>query len=174
MPFFLARAGLSGVQDLGDLAVRAAIPTAQSFSRLKSSPIASRQRRVLLPTQVAERVRTDARVALLERTNLRYLEPGQVPGGAPVDLVTLDLSFISVLKVLPAVCGVLAPRGALLVLIKPQFEAGREQVRRTMGWCFEARGRVACFWCSARRTLRPAERSSRVMANRSGHAGALC
>ena len=130
MPFLQARAGVSGVQDLGDLAVRAAIPTAQSFRRMKSSPIASRQRRVLLPTQVAERVRTDARVALLERTNLRYLEPGQVPGGAPVDLVTLDLSFISVLKVLPAVCGLLAPRGALLVLIKPQFEAGREQVRR--------------------------------------------
>ena len=83
----------------------------------------------LLPPQVAERVRTDERVALLERTNLRYLEPGQVPGGAAVDLVTLDLSFISVLKVLPAVCGVLAPGGALLVLIKPQFEAGREQVR---------------------------------------------
>ena len=74
-------------------------------------------------------MRADERVTLLERTNLRYLEPGRVPGGAPVDLVTLDLSFISVLKVLPAVCGVLAPGGALLVLIKPQFEAGREQVR---------------------------------------------
>ncbi|KAK9836127.1 hypothetical protein WJX81_003681 [Elliptochloris bilobata] len=78
--------------------------------------------------QVAERVRTDTRVALLERTNLRYLNPGQLPEGCLVDLVTLDLSFISVLKVLPAVCGVLAPAGALLVLIKPQFEAGRAQV----------------------------------------------
>jgi len=79
--------------------------------------------------QVAERVRTDARVALLERTNLRYLELGQLPGGERVDLATLDLSFISVLKVLPAVCGLLAPGGALLVLIKPQFEAGRAQAR---------------------------------------------
>ena len=74
-------------------------------------------------------MRTDARVTLLERTNLRYLGAEQLPGGAPVDLVTLDLSFISVLKVLPAVCGLLAPGGALLVLIKPQFEAGRAQVR---------------------------------------------
>jgi len=78
---------------------------------------------------VAERVRTDARVALLERTNLRYLELGRLPGGARVDLVTLDLSFISVLKVLPAVRGLLARGGALLVLIKPQFEAGRAQAR---------------------------------------------
>ena len=75
-------------------------------------------------------------MTLLERTNLRYLELGQLWGGALVDLVTLDLSFISVLKVLPAVCGVLAPRGALLVLIKPQFEAGREQVRWFRVWDF--------------------------------------
>ena len=61
--------------------------------------------------QVAERVRTDARVTLLERTNLRFLGAEQLPGGARVDLVTLDLSFISVLKVLPAVCGLLAGCG---------------------------------------------------------------
>jgi predicted rRNA methylase YqxC with S4 and FtsJ domains len=79
--------------------------------------------------QVAERVRRDARVTVMERTNLRYLALGDLPDQAHVDLATLDLSFISVLKVLPAVCGVLTPAGSLLVLIKPQFEAGRDEVR---------------------------------------------
>lgn len=82
----------------------------------------------LLLGQVAERVRTDARVTVMERTNLRYVRLQDLPGQQPVDLVTLDLSFISLLKVLPAVCSVLAPRGSLLALIKPQFEAGREEV----------------------------------------------
>lgn len=78
--------------------------------------------------QVAEKVRRDERVTIMERTNLRYLILGDLPDQAPVDLVTLDLSFISVLKVLPAVCDVLAPSGSLLVLVKPQFEAGRQEV----------------------------------------------
>ncbi len=52
--------------------------------------------------QVAERVRTDPRVRVMERTNLRALRLPDI-GGRPVDLVTLDLSFISVLKVLDAV-----------------------------------------------------------------------
>eukprot|EP00884_Botryococcus_braunii_P023269 jgi/Botrbrau1/9626/Bobra.0131s0006.1 len=78
--------------------------------------------------QVAERVRTDPRVTIMERTNLRYLKLDNLPGGRPVDLVTLDLSFISVIKVLPAVCEVLAPQGELIVLIKPQFEVGKGKV----------------------------------------------
>ncbi|KAI7843482.1 hypothetical protein COHA_002958 [Chlorella ohadii] len=77
--------------------------------------------------QVAERVRTDPRVRVMERTNLRALRLPDI-GGRPVDLVTLDLSFISVLKVLDAVCDVLCPDGEAVVLIKPQFEAGKEQV----------------------------------------------
>ncbi|KAI3435011.1 hypothetical protein D9Q98_003063 [Chlorella vulgaris] len=77
--------------------------------------------------QVAERVRVDPRVRVMERTNLRALRLGDI-GGSPVDLVTLDLSFISVLKVLDAVCDVLRPDGELVVLIKPQFEAGKAQV----------------------------------------------
>eukprot|EP00897_Mesotaenium_endlicherianum_P000846 jgi/Mesen1/10762/ME000091S10294 len=74
--------------------------------------------------QVSERIRTDERVVVMERTNLRYLQ------GLPelVDLATLDLSFISILLVLPAVCRVMKPRSHLIVLIKPQFEARREQV----------------------------------------------
>ncbi len=51
--------------------------------------------------QVAERVRTDARVSVLERTNLRYLTLADLPDQAPVQLATLDLSFISVLKAHP-------------------------------------------------------------------------
>ena len=79
--------------------------------------------------QVAERLRTDPRVVVIDRTNLRYLQLQDLPGdGVPVDLISLDLSFISVLKVMPAVCELLRPGGVLIVLVKPQFEASREQV----------------------------------------------
>ena len=74
--------------------------------------------------QVAEKIRVDPRVVVMERTNLRYLEP--LP--ELVDLATLDLSFISVLKVLPAVAAATRPGGQLVVLIKPQFEANRNQI----------------------------------------------
>lgn len=76
--------------------------------------------------QVAEKIRTDLRVVLMERTNLREVRDV----GEPVDLVTLDLSFISVLKVMDAVNAVLKPGGSLLVLIKPQFEARKQDVGR--------------------------------------------
>ena len=80
--------------------------------------------------QVAEKVRVDPRVAVMERTNLRHLGLSDIPtAGALVDLVTLDLSFISSLKMRDTVCGVLKPEGGqLLLLIKPQFEAGRGEV----------------------------------------------
>ncbi len=74
--------------------------------------------------QVHEKIRRDARVVVIERTNLRTLSP--LP--EKVDLVTLDLSFISVLKVMDTICTVLKPNGELVVLIKPQFEARRDQV----------------------------------------------
>lgn len=73
---------------------------------------------------IHEKIRTDPRVMLIERTNIRY--PLHLP--EQVDLVCLDLSFISVLKVLDTVCTLLKPDGKLLVLIKPQFEAGKQQV----------------------------------------------
>ncbi len=75
---------------------------------------------------VHESLRTDPRVTLLERTNLRHLE--QLP--ELVDCATLDLSFISVLKVLPAVSALLKPTGSIIVLIKPQFEAERSAIMR--------------------------------------------
>lgn len=74
--------------------------------------------------QVAEKIRTHERVSVIERTNLRYLS--QLP--EPVDLVTLDLSFISILLVMPAVIKVMKTDSTLITLIKPQFEARRSQV----------------------------------------------
>ncbi len=74
--------------------------------------------------QLDYRLRTDERVVVLDRTNVRYLE--MLP--EPVDLVTIDVSFISLLLVLPAAKRVLKPGGACLALIKPQFEAGKERV----------------------------------------------
>jgi len=76
--------------------------------------------------QVHEKIRGDKRVKILERTNLRYLEDLY----EKVDLVTLDLSFISVLKVMPAVVNLMKDNSELIVLIKPQFEAERKDVGR--------------------------------------------
>lgn len=76
--------------------------------------------------QVHEKIRADERVNIMERTNLRELR--ELP--EKVDLVTLDLSFISVLKVIDAVCAALKDDGQLIVLIKPQFEAERHEVGR--------------------------------------------
>lgn len=76
--------------------------------------------------QVHEKVKQNPRVNVMERTNLRYLKGV----GELVDIVTLDLSFISVLKVMESVKAILKPGGYLLVLVKPQFEARREQVGR--------------------------------------------
>lgn len=76
--------------------------------------------------QVHERIRTDPRVVVMERTNLREVQDL----GVKVDLVTLDLSFISLLKVMDAVCAVLKDKGMLIALIKPQFEAQRHEVGR--------------------------------------------
>jgi 23S rRNA (cytidine1920-2'-O)/16S rRNA (cytidine1409-2'-O)-methyltransferase len=71
-------------------------------------------------------LRTDARVSVLERTNARALTPEMLP--YVPDLAVVDLSFISLLKVLPAVLGCLAEHHDVLALVKPQFEVGRERV----------------------------------------------
>ncbi|XP_017969471.1 PREDICTED: hemolysin A isoform X2 [Theobroma cacao] len=73
---------------------------------------------------VADKIRRDERVCVIERTNLRYLS------GLPqkVDLVTLDLSFISILLVMPAVVNAMKEEATLVTLVKPQFEARRSQV----------------------------------------------
>jgi 23S rRNA (cytidine1920-2'-O)/16S rRNA (cytidine1409-2'-O)-methyltransferase len=74
--------------------------------------------------QLAWKLRQDPRVIVLERTNARYLE--QLP--EPVDLVTIDVSFISLRLILPRARDWLSPSGLVIPLIKPQFEAGRENV----------------------------------------------
>jgi 23S rRNA (cytidine1920-2'-O)/16S rRNA (cytidine1409-2'-O)-methyltransferase len=72
------------------------------------------------------RLRGDARVTVIERVNARELEPGRLPY-AP-DLITVDVSFIGLAKVLPALAACAAPVFDLLALVKPQFEVGRELV----------------------------------------------
>jgi 23S rRNA (cytidine1920-2'-O)/16S rRNA (cytidine1409-2'-O)-methyltransferase len=74
------------------------------------------------------RIRNDPRVTVMERRNARSLRPDDLPY-AP-DLIVVDVSFISLTKVLPAVLGAAAPRFDCLALVKPQFEVGRERVGR--------------------------------------------
>jgi 23S rRNA (cytidine1920-2'-O)/16S rRNA (cytidine1409-2'-O)-methyltransferase len=76
--------------------------------------------------QLDHRLRIDPRVVVMERINARNLAPDALP--EPCDLITLDVSFISLLKVMPALLPHLAPSGLLLPMIKPQFEAGRGAV----------------------------------------------
>ena len=81
--------------------------------------------------QIDVRLRQDPRVRLLEKTNARYLEPERI--GEAVDLVTMDVSFISATLVLPAVVASAFPHPVrtgkqIIVLVKPQFEVGRERV----------------------------------------------
>ncbi len=71
-------------------------------------------------------LRNDPRVVVMERVNARHLPPDALP--EPVSLVTLDVSFISLAKVLPAVLPHGVPGALVLALVKPQFEAGRELV----------------------------------------------
>ena len=81
--------------------------------------------------QLAQKLRDDPRVAIHERTNARSLTPKQI-GGA-VDLVVVDASFIGLGKLAAGMAACLAPGGALLALIKPQFEAGADEARRGHG-----------------------------------------
>ena len=76
--------------------------------------------------QLDARLRDDGRVAVLERTNARYLSREQVP--EPVDLIVCDASFIGLRTILPAPLGLAAAGARLIALIKPQFEAGRGRV----------------------------------------------
>jgi 23S rRNA (cytidine1920-2'-O)/16S rRNA (cytidine1409-2'-O)-methyltransferase len=81
--------------------------------------------------QLHPRLRSDPRVDVRERTNLRHLEPGQV--GDAFDVVVADLSFISLRTVAAALVSLTAPDGDLVLLVKPQFEAGRQVVSRGHG-----------------------------------------
>jgi 23S rRNA (cytidine1920-2'-O)/16S rRNA (cytidine1409-2'-O)-methyltransferase len=76
--------------------------------------------------QLAERLRHDPRVHVLDRTNIRHLDPSALP--ASPDLATIDVSFISLALVLPAVVQLLVPPGEIVALVKPQFEVGKGRV----------------------------------------------
>lgn len=81
--------------------------------------------------QLHVRLRHDPRVVVRERTNVRSLTVDAV--GGPVDVVVADLSFISLRTVVDALLGCCRPGGALILLVKPQFEAGRQEVSRGGG-----------------------------------------
>jgi 23S rRNA (cytidine1920-2'-O)/16S rRNA (cytidine1409-2'-O)-methyltransferase len=76
--------------------------------------------------QLDWRLRQDPRVVVREGVNARYLKPEDFP--VRFDLITIDVSFISLTKILPAAVPLLKPAGAILALIKPQFEVGRGEV----------------------------------------------
>jgi len=76
--------------------------------------------------QIHWKLRTDPRVVLHEQLNARYLQAADM--GEPVSLIVCDVSFISVTLLLPALIGVLEPAGEMIILVKPQFEVGRENV----------------------------------------------
>jgi 23S rRNA (cytidine1920-2'-O)/16S rRNA (cytidine1409-2'-O)-methyltransferase len=73
-------------------------------------------------------LRGDPRVVVIEHTNARHLTPSDIP--TLVDIVTIDVSFISLRHILPVVPPLLRPRADVVALVKPQFEAGRAEVRR--------------------------------------------
>lgn len=78
--------------------------------------------------QLALSLRNDPRVILMEKTNARYLKPQNFP--VPPDLVTIDVSFISLEKILPAVSALVSGKTEVVALIKPQFEAGIKFIKK--------------------------------------------
>ncbi len=76
--------------------------------------------------QFAWKLRIDPRVVCMERTNVRYVKPEDI--GELADFASIDVSFISLKKVVPTVLNLLNENGKIMALIKPQFEAGREKV----------------------------------------------
>ena len=78
--------------------------------------------------QLDWRLRNDPRVVVIEHFNARHLTPADLPGS--VDIVVIDVSFISLRQILPAVAAVLRQGADVVALVKPQFEAGRDEVRK--------------------------------------------
>jgi len=84
--------------------------------------------------QLAWKLRQDSRVTVMEKTNARKLTPaGFPPPFQPADLAVIDCSFISLRKILPAAVALLRSSGKIVALIKPQFEAGREEAGKGAG-----------------------------------------
>ncbi len=76
--------------------------------------------------QIAWKLRQDARVIVIERTNIRAMDPSVIP--EPADMAVIDVSFVSLEKVVPAVLKFLKPESTIIALIKPQFEVGKDAV----------------------------------------------
>jgi 23S rRNA (cytidine1920-2'-O)/16S rRNA (cytidine1409-2'-O)-methyltransferase len=81
--------------------------------------------------QLAWKLRKDARVVVMEKTNARYLKPEQFP--QPFDLAVVDCSFISLRKILPPAVALLKRQGKIVALVKPQFEAGKAEADKGRG-----------------------------------------
>jgi len=81
--------------------------------------------------QLHPRMRSDPRVVVRERTNARYLKPSDFD--EPLDLVVVDASFISITKLITPIAALLAPSKALVAMIKPQFEVGKEEASKNRG-----------------------------------------
>lgn len=79
--------------------------------------------------QLVNQIREDSRVSVFEGLNVRYMTPEDI--GGEVDLVVADLSFISLRLVIDALAGTTRPGGSLVLMVKPQFEVGREHINRT-------------------------------------------
>jgi 23S rRNA (cytidine1920-2'-O)/16S rRNA (cytidine1409-2'-O)-methyltransferase len=82
-------------------------------------------------SQLDWKIRSDARVVVREKVNARYLKPEDFP--ETIDLVVIDVSFISLTLILPVAIQIVKPNGYLVALIKPQFELGREEVSKGAG-----------------------------------------
>ena len=80
--------------------------------------------------QLDWKIRSDPRVHVLERVNARTLKAGDLAGRVPFDVVTIDVSFISLRHILPAVPPLIRESADIVALVKPQFEAGRQEVGR--------------------------------------------
>jgi 23S rRNA (cytidine1920-2'-O)/16S rRNA (cytidine1409-2'-O)-methyltransferase len=79
-------------------------------------------------SQLHWKVRSDPRVTVIENTNARHLEAGDLPDYGPITRVSIDVSFISLRHIFPVLPALIAPPAAIVALVKPQFEAGRKDV----------------------------------------------
>jgi 23S rRNA (cytidine1920-2'-O)/16S rRNA (cytidine1409-2'-O)-methyltransferase len=94
------------------------------------------------PTQLDWRIRSDPRVVVKDQTNARYLTPADIP--ELCDIAVCDVSFISVTLIVPVIPVLLQPRGEMVILIKPQFEVGRDDVGKGGIVRDESLHRAAC------------------------------
>ena len=110
--------------------------------------------------QLDWKLRNDPRVVCMEKTNIRYVTRENI-GGAQLDFASIDVSFISLTKVLPPVYEMLRDEGEVVALIKPQFEAGREKVgkkgvvrdRKVHREVIEVRKEISSIWSGCRKEV---------------------